>query len=316
MADVSRMIDIVNEQSQGTNRTEHLTASRWKSCDRAMWFTLRNASRIEHPAKRLRTFALGHAIEAMMVGWLEGAGIKIREQQRELYNRWGKPIGHIDGIGSIEKDHFLVEIKSANNKSFNAMVKTGLPDYYYAQVQIYMHKLPANITRCLFCVMNKDTSEILCIWVDYDERYATAQIERMEGIIESESLPAATEDYRCAMCDHQYACKGESPAQINCRTCANVSAVDGGFYCPHGDSVCENYITHPQLMGLMGYEVVGVNQQRMAIDYGQFTMAPAGTKNTITAEQFYILRACGKADETSLALVMGGADVYQVANAP
>lgn len=290
-------IAIAQEREQGGNRCENLTASRWKSCDRAMWFTLRNASTICHPAQRLRTFALGHATEALVIDWLQKAGIKMHKQQAELLNAHGKPIGHIDGIGEDGGEFFLVEIKSANNKSFSAMVKAGPPDYYFAQMQIYMHHSPqlskhgARLQRCLYVVLNKDSGELLCLWIAYDAAFAQAQTERLHNIIESEAIPEASRDYKCAMCDHRLVCEGKIPARIDCRTCANVSAVDGGFVCAHGDKVCGNYITHPQLMGLMGYQVASVDAQRMAIDYGAFVMDPEGVKiegkPTCTAEQFY-----------------------------
>lgn len=290
-------IATAQESAQGVNRCENLTASRWKSCDRAMWFTLRNATVIAHPAQRLRTFALGHATEELAIGWLKSAGVKIHKQQAELVNAHGKPIGHIDGIGEDGGEFFLVEVKSANAKSFNAMVKSGPPDYYFAQVQIYMHHSPqlsrtgARLEKCLFVVLNKDSGELLCLWIPYDAAYAAVQTERMHNIMVSEAMPEASRDYKCAMCDHKLTCEGKIPARIDCRTCANVTPVDGGFTCAHGSSLCGNYITHPQLMGLMGYEVASVDPQRMAIDYGAFVMAPEGVKiegkPTCTAEQLY-----------------------------
>lgn len=290
-------IATAQEQVQGANRCENLTASRWKACDRAMWFTLRNATVITHPAQRLRVFAFGNATESLAVDWLKSAGIKIHKQQAELLNAHGKPLGHIDGIGEDGGEFFLVEIKSANAKSFAAMVKAGPPDYYYAQVQLYMHHSPqlsktgARLEKCLFVVLNKDTGELLCLWIAYDAAYATAQTERLHSIIESESLPEPSRDYKCNMCDHRLTCEGKIPARIDCRTCANITPVDGGFSCVHGSSLCSNYITHPQLMGLMGYTVAGVDPQRMAIDYGAFVMAPEGVKiegrPTCTAEQLY-----------------------------
>jgi len=290
-------IATAQESAQGVNRCEHLTASRWKSCDRAMWFTLRNATVIAHPAQRLRVFAFGHATEELAIDWLKAAGVKIHKQQAELVNAHGKPLGHIDGIGEDGGEFFLVEVKSANAKSFKAMVKAGPPDYYYAQVQLYMHHSPqlsrtgARLEKCLFVVLNKDDSELLCLWIPYDAAYAAVQTERIHNIISSEAIPEPSRDYKCAMCDHKLVCEGKIPARIDCRTCANVTPVDGGFTCVHGSSLCGNYITHPQLMGLMGYEVAGVDPQRMAIDYGAFIMAPEGVKiegkPTCTAEQLY-----------------------------
>ena len=290
-------INIALEHSQGDNLSEFLTASRWKSCDRAMWFSLRNATHIRHDAQKLRTFAFGHAVESLVIGWIIAAGIKIHKQQGELLNKHGKPLGHIDGIGEYDDEFFLVEVKSANNKAFNAMAKSGPPDYYYAQTQLYMHHSPQlskngrRLERCLFVVLNKDTSEMLATWIDYSAVYAASETDRMNNVIETESVPAPTKDYRCAMCDHQDVCAGKIPAVINCRTCANVSVIDGAFSCAHGSEVCGNYITHPQLMGLMGFDVVSADSQTMAIDYGAFVMAPEGVKvsgkNTMTALEFY-----------------------------
>lgn len=284
------------EADQEIRPVKWLTASRWKMCDRAMWLNLRNVAMVSHKATTLRTFAIGHKLEDLIVEWIQGTGIKVMQQQAELLNKWKRPIGHIDGIGYDGEQFFLIEIKTANAKRFKEMVKDGPPSYYEAQMQIYMHHSPqlssrgARLEKCMFVVLNKDTSEIHCEWIDYEPIFAAAETERMENIIESEAMPEATADYTCNWCDFRTVCKGEALASVNCRTCANVSVVDGDFSCRFGDSTCGNHVMHPQLMGLRGHVMEAADPEQMAIDYGRFVMAPAGVKipgrPTFTSTEF------------------------------
>ena len=122
-------IDAVMEQATTPVHTEYLTASRWKPCDRAMWFTLRNASTTYIKPATQRIFNVGHALEPLMIRYLEMTGAKIHKREAELLNRWGKPLGHIDGMVEIDGQFYLLEMKTANAKRFKEMQKTSLPSY-------------------------------------------------------------------------------------------------------------------------------------------------------------------------------------------
>ena len=311
-------INAVMEQASTPVRTEYLTASRWKSCDRAMWFTLRNATTYYIKPETQRTFNIGHALEPLMIRYLEMAGCKIHKREAELLNKWGKPLGHIDGMVEIDRQFYLLEMKTANAARFKEMVKNGPPSYYMAQMQLYMHhsnqlsKHGNRLIKCLFIVLCKDNSDIHIEWVDYNPSYAESESNRMHHIIECENLPEPTNDFTCRFCDHKAVCEGDAEPAINCRTCANISATNGEFTCQHGTELCDKHVFHPHLMGLSGHEVCGVDADRMIIDYGAFAMAPAGVKMegkaTFTSREYVAAQRQGLVEDAILLETMGAFD--------
>ena len=272
----------MNDQQGGQRPINSISASMWSDCDRKMWLTLRRASPRYIEPQTQRTFDIGHALEECMVKWLETAGIKVGMREAALTNTYGTSLGHIDGIAVAGGEFYLLEMKTANNQRFKNWLKTGVPDNYFAQVQLYMHhshQLSAKgnqLTKALFVVVNKDTSEIHTEEVEYDKPYAMMQTERIENIIASDAYPAPSPSYKCRFCDHQAVCEGKVLPEIDCRTCAHVSVVDGRFKCPHGDTPCDKHIMHPQLMEGMGFKMIEVDGSIPLVEYEHFAMAEPG----------------------------------------
>lgn len=272
---------MLQKHSQEPKRT-NLSASQWSHCDRAMWMTLRQTTVETFKPEILRTFAFGHDIEALIVEWLKGAGFKIVLQQASVKNRFGGYIGSIDGVIVVDGEAHLLEIKSSASKYYKQWLKDGAPEKYKAQASIYMHhsnqlsKADNRLQKCLFVVMNKDTSEIHTEVFEYDAAYAAIQTERMESVIENEDMPPIEESYMCNMCKHKDVCKGVMPSQINCRTCAHVSVVNGEFKCQYGNETCFRHVFHPKLMEALGWVFCGVDNDNAAIIYKGLAMAAKG----------------------------------------
>lgn len=293
------LIDKAMEEKQNKTPRDYLGPSGWKSCDRAMWFGYRGISgAILHNAKTLRIFNIGHALEECMVEWLEKAGAEVFFREATIKTKWGTTFGHIDGIAKYNGKFYLLEMKTSNEARFKDMVKNGIPDYYYAQIQIYMHnsgQLSEHgnvLDECLYFIVNKNTSDIDVRVIPADKAHGEIQTERMHDIIESDALPAASKSYKCNMCDHKAVCEGDKPAAISCKTCANVTAKEGRFECSLGHSLktCGDHVYHPQLMELMGYVIEDVDGVNLCVDYGKFAMAPQGFhkegKPTFTSAEF------------------------------
>ena len=283
---------------------ENLTASGWSHCDRAMWLSLRNASDQKHKAETLRTFRMGHLLEDEIVKWLIDSGYKISHQQAEIKNRHGKPLGHIDGIILADKKYRLLEIKTSADKYFKQWIKEGAPEKYKAQAQLYCHhsdqlsQSGRKLQEIMWVVLNKNTSELFIDIQPYDAQYAQLQTDRIHGVIESEALPNGDDDYRCNMCYQKAVCKGETVAQINCRTCAHVSVENGSFCCQHGyGRICNRYVFHPQLIELLGYEFKEVDYKNESLIFDKMAIAGEGVKvpglPTFTSEEFVLAHPAG-----------------------
>lgn len=295
----SDLIDTAMEEQQNQTPRDYLGPSGWKDCDRAMWFGYRGISgAILHKAQTLRIFNIGHMLEEGMVKWLEAAGIEIFMREATIKTKWGTTFGHIDGIAKYQGKFYLLEMKTAKASKFKEMVKNGIPDYYYAQIQIYMHNSGqlsdhGNVlSETLYVITNKDTAELDIKIIPADPVYGELQTDRMHDIIVSDALPAANKSYKCSFCDHKAVCEGDKPAAISCKTCANASAIEGRFECSLGHELetCGDHVYHPQLMELMGYVVEDVDGVNLCVDYGKFAMAPQGFhkegKPTFTSAEF------------------------------
>ena len=279
-------IDKAMAADQKHRAVNSISASMWSECDRRMWLSLRRASPQWVEPQTQRTFDIGHALEECMVKWLETAGVKIGMREAALKNSYGTSLGHIDGIAVLPDGFQLLEMKTANDSRFKAWLKTGVPDNYFAQVQLYMHhsaQLSAKgnqLTKALFVVINKNTSELHTEEVHYEKPYAQMQTERIEGLIASDAYPAPTTSYKCRFCQHQSVCEGKTLPEIDCRTCANVSVNDGKFECPYStdgcETPCDKHIMHPQLMEGMGFKMVNVDGSVPLVEYDHFCMAAPG----------------------------------------
>ncbi len=278
-------IDVAMSAKQTSREPSSISASKWSPCDRKLWLGFRMASPVHFPAQTLRTFDIGHALEDSMVKWLESTGAKVGMREERLKNRYGTTLGLIDGIVVKEGEFMLLEMKTTKNKKFREWLKKGVPDNYFAQVNLYMHasrqlsQKGNMLTKCLFVVVNKDTSEIHTEVVDYDHVYAEGQTFRVENLIASDAYPAPQKDWTCSFCDHKAVCEGEVLPEINCRTCAMVSVENGVFTCPFGDSVCERHVFHPQIMEGMGYTMQSVDNETMVVEYQDFCMGVPGASH-------------------------------------
>jgi CRISPR/Cas system-associated exonuclease Cas4 (RecB family) len=248
-----------------------ITGSRWHACSRRMWFQFRHVKAPTFKQETLRTFRIGHALEDLLCEWL---GREVHMREAKLLNRWGRTLGLIDGMFKDGEEFFLLENKTANDKRWKEMAKKGIDRNYLAQVQLYMHSSDQlsrhgnKLTKCLFVVFNKNTSEIFTEVVDYEPVFAQAEYDRIHDVMASESVPYADNDVHCNWCDYRSFCNGDGEIPlVNCRTCAHVSMQEGQFTCQHGTTACELHLFHPQVMALSGYELERADQAENTIYY-------------------------------------------------
>jgi CRISPR/Cas system-associated exonuclease Cas4 (RecB family) len=244
----------------------------------------------------------------VIIADLEGRGYKISHREYELKGQLGQVMGHIDGIvtcpdgGAVK----LLELKTANTRRYKEMVKKGIPDYYMSQVQIYMLLSGqiddiGQVTETHYCILNKDTSELVELAIEYDDQLAQLRYDEIHHVIESEDMPPAEDDWRCNMCEYRDFCKFGDIPEIHCKTCANVSVVDGKFECAFGNKSCGRHLIHPAFMLSLGCEIQSANSEALAIDYGDFVHGPEGykhpAKDTYTSLEYKALFEESKKDD-------------------
>ena len=194
-------------------------------CPRLLWY-LHHGVPAEQPEGRvLRLFALGDAVEDLIIGDLCMAGCQVYHQQQEVEFTQGdvKLIGHIDGkvIGLKEapKTPHLLECKSASKKKFEALVKCG--DYrewnevYWWQVQFYM--LGLGLHRAAVFVYCKDDSRLYMDRIPLDRQAAVEKLQRVfEAVsspIEPERACPRADDWQAKWCEYHGCCWGLTPQE-------------------------------------------------------------------------------------------------------
>lgn len=184
-----------------------------EECSRKLWY--RSTGHLEPiPEPRvLRLFDRGHKEEERVAEWLEGIGCTITDQQKEVKHK-DYFTGHIDGIvkgvpESPNKEH-LLEIKTANDKSFKKTLKEGVPFQHKVQINIYMHLL--GIDRCLYIMVNKNDDDLYIERFKLDKSFAKAQLTRADRIVSMDKEPQRINDnpsfYKCKWCGFWEMCHG------------------------------------------------------------------------------------------------------------
>ena len=179
------------------------------------------------PAKTLRTFALGHSIEDMLIIMFRDAGFDLRTElkgeQFAFDTADGEVRGHIDGVivgGPLPVEYpMLWECKSASDKKFNEFVKRGVAvanPVYAAQVALYQAYMDLADNPCCFTVLNKNTSEVYIELIPFNAELAQATSDKAVNIIKAtkagEMLPRVAQNndyYGCKWCEFRNTCWSE-----------------------------------------------------------------------------------------------------------
>lgn len=209
-------------------------------CRRYLVYTFNWAYRRELSARMERIFRLGDAVETIIISALESIGVKHFNAQVQVFERYGFFGGSIDGMLSNVPGHenevILFEAKSAKNTKFNEMKTKGVSmanSVYYSQLQMYMHRL--KLHHALFCVMNKDTSEIHTEIVPYDPDHAAylelveEEILKAQHINEFPRLSNNPSWFECKYCDAYAKCHKNEEVADTCRTCKHRTYMMGGI---------------------------------------------------------------------------------------
>jgi hypothetical protein len=270
------------ETARGDGMREHLGASIvGNECERALFYSFRWATRIQHAGRLLRLFATGHLEEDRLVKDLRRAGVTVMEVDPSTGRQWSVAAcdGHFGGsmdaivLGLLEapKTYHLAEFKTHSQKSFSALQKHGLEKskpMHWAQMQIYMSL--GQLDRGVYLAVNKNTDEIYLERVKPDPVLAARLLAKAERVIKANEPPAKVADnadcYLCKFCDHRALCWEGALAERNCRTCINSTPIaEGKWHCASQDAVLTGpqqrrgcMTSHRYLPGLVAGEQVDV----------------------------------------------------------
>jgi hypothetical protein len=285
------------EERNGDWRRPHLGASLiGKPCKREVWYNFRWCLNPNFSGRILRLFQTGFREEVRLVQDLRGAGITVYDRDPETgkqirYESFGGHYaGSLDGMGvgfpEAEKSWHVIEVKTANTKTFNALKKHGVektkPEHYYQTMQ-YMSWSKAD-RAYYFCVC-KETDDIYAERIYFDQKVADDLELKANDIVFADSPPEKLGDsdksFGCKFCTYRGLCWDRKLPEVNCRTCAHSDVViDGGWKCCRDGHIvsvtqqqtgCNNHIFIPKLVPL---EVTDADEHKGTVTYGTITNGP------------------------------------------
>lgn len=237
-------------------------------CSRALWYQFRHAWTADLDGRKIRLFETGDREESRIVANLRAIGVKVWERDPDTGRqiRYTECDGHfalsLDGVGlgfaESGKPHTL-EFKTMNDKNFTALKRDGVKKskpIYWAQCQIGMHL--AQLERCAFIAVNKNTDEIYMERIRYDAAEGMMLVAKAERIIFAATPPARLSDdpsfFGCKFCDYAPVCHGGKIPESNCRTCAHSTperGENGVWSCAKGLGMvagCKAHLFIPHIM--------------------------------------------------------------------
>lgn len=214
-------------------------------CDRKLWYSFRHALKADFPLRILRLFETGDQEEGRVIRELKDAGFEVYDRNRTLKQfqitaLGGHFKGHCDGFVRIDSEWFLLELKTANKKRFNALDKHGVHEKkpeHVDQMQVYLGFAPYKWdewmmpgeppTRALYISVCKDNDHLHLEVVDFDPDRFQQLGMRAQAIIEADSPPSRYREdpgyYLCQWCDCHGICHSTDAPRVDCRTCCNAT---------------------------------------------------------------------------------------------
>lgn len=204
------------------------------ACERSVALRMRGFPVDKRPRSSTRLLRMGHILEEEILTFIQALindhptdlplqVICTGEDQRQYQMGVIKasPDGVIyDSVKGVEVG--LIEIKSANDASFNSTKRLGVryahPEYY-DQMQMLMGL--ADLDTTLFVMTNKNNSNILAENVRFDTIEYHYLLARSEYIADGNDTKCAkvSTDFRCNFCSYKQVCWFNAPVREEQRTC-------------------------------------------------------------------------------------------------
>ncbi len=211
-----------------------------QSCSRKAWLQWRWAKTETFSPRILRLFNRGNLEEPRFVKYLQQAGYEVEDidektgQQFEFVSCDGHVKGHCDGKVRIKSKEYVVEMKTHNDKSFNALQRTSSVESskleHYYQMQRYMEAM--GLKQALYMAVNKNTDALYLEFVKYNKTAVEYLLVKERNLVRTLSAPVGVSDnatyWMCNFCTFQDICHYNTPVDRTCRMCMHGIPVKNG----------------------------------------------------------------------------------------
>lgn len=216
-------------------------------CERALWYSFRmsNFGKQSFDGRMLRLFDTGHREEDRVLHELRSIGFEVWSRDPVTGRQFGCEQfgghlrGHLDavvkGLPEAPATPHLVDVKTCNEKKFQAVKKDGMEKTYpkyWSQAHGYMGSF--GLTRGMYIFVNKNTDEIFTERFHYDESVFKRDLDKAERIIFASDPPQRISDkadwFECKFCDHHATCHGTQAPAVTCRSCLHSTPERAGAW--------------------------------------------------------------------------------------
>jgi len=234
------------EQRESGKLRQHLGMSQiGHECDRSNWLSFRWAAEQAFDGRMLRLFERGRREESWIIDDLRAIGVEIYDRDPETGKQFnfadvgGHFGGSMDaaacGFSEAPKQWHVVEFKTSNTKDFKRLVELGVKavkPQHFVQMQMYMGY--AELDRAMYITVCKETDEIHCERVEFDEHVFVSYRQLAKDLILNEEPPDRINEspdfFICRMCNVKAICHGEKMPLRSCRSCKHGYASEDGFW--------------------------------------------------------------------------------------
>lgn len=168
-------------------------------CARQIWYESVAGIEKEFDPRVMRIFDVGHALESVVLKWLEQDGwtVKANPGSQEAEMEVTIPVaggilsGHPDAVISKRGVSYLVDVKTMNGRAFQRWKKEGTITnkfQYYLQIHPYAYGL--GLDKLAIAAMNKDNSEYEVELLDFHQEIMDRIIVKAETILSMDEPPA------------------------------------------------------------------------------------------------------------------------------
>lgn len=219
-----------------------------RPCDREIWYGFRWAKQQAFEGRMLRLFARGGIEETCIGEDLKNIGVEFMPLDPDTGEQWEFSelgdhfVAKLDGAGcgfvEAPATWHVVEIKTANDKSFSVLQKEGVqkakPEHY-AQMQVGMSM--SGMDRAVYLAVNKNDENIHMERIRFNKADYSRILQRAKEIIFSNTAPDRINDspawWQCKFCGFANICHDNGElAAVNCRTCKfSMAQESGGWMC-------------------------------------------------------------------------------------
>ncbi len=204
---LKELIDKFYLDQQKNREQYHFYITDAGKCPRAVFFKFKNVPREKIDARILRIFERGETLHRDIFNVLYrlriGVTTEVSIPAQEIIS------GRADAILSIDKENYVLDIKSINSMVFNKMAEPKIENVY--QIQLYLHYF--NVKKGILLYIDKDRQDIKEFIVNYDKKLVKSLLDDFKMLkkkIDSNIIPIKLTDYssnwQCKYCQFRDIC--------------------------------------------------------------------------------------------------------------